>query len=152
MPSVWQTRLNMPFPELEQYKRQSPRLADLLSHLEVYLGEVLDRPIRRERGLDHAAFDIVPSLVAQKLGVDENLALVLLREAEKAEILDHRYDVYCPNTDNFIATFKSEDDLPASIRCRDEERTEHSINEYFVELVFYFAPKFVQEHNLAMSM
>ena len=142
----------MPFPELEQYKRQNPQLSNLLSHLEVYLGEVLDRPIRRVKGLDHAAFDIVPRLVAKKLSIDEGLALVLLGEAEKAEILDHRYDVYCPNTDNFIATFESVDDLPASIRCPAEERTEHNINEYFVELVFYFAPKFVREHKLAMSL
>lgn len=142
----------MPFPELEQYKRQNPRLSNLLSHLEVYLGEVLDRPIHDVKGLDHAAFDIVPELVAKKLGIDDGLALVLLSEAEKAEILDHRYDVYCPNTDAFIATFESVDDLPASIRCRAEERTEHSINEYFVELVFYFAPKFVREHKLAISM
>jgi hypothetical protein len=142
----------MPFPELEQYKRQSPRLADQLSELEVYLDEVLDRRVPYSKGLDHAAYDIVPILVAQRLGIDEGLALVLLRIFDEAGIIFPRYYVYCPNTENFLAAFNSVDDLPESIHCPYEERTKHSIDEYFVNLVFNFSPRVALDHHLAVSM
>ncbi|HYX71579.1 MAG TPA: hypothetical protein VE732_02315, partial [Nitrososphaera sp.] len=126
--------------------------ANQLSQLEVYLNEVLDRRVLHAEGLDHAAYDIVPILVAKRLGIDEGLALVLLGYVEQAGIIVHRYDVYCPNTENFLAKFESKEELPDYIYCQYEERTEHSIHEYFVEVVFNFSPKFVQDHNMVVSM
>lgn len=141
----------MPFPELEQYKRQSPRLANELSQLELYLREVLDRRVPNAKGFDHSAYDIIPILVAKRLGIDEGLALVLLGYAEEAGIIVHHYDVYCPTTENFLQRFESKEDLPEYIHCRYEERTEHSIHEYFVELVFTFSPQFVRDHTMLVS-
>jgi hypothetical protein len=142
----------MPFPELEKYKRQSPRLASSLSEVEVYLREVLDREVRPTAGLDHPAFDIVPVLLAKSLGVEEGYALALLRIFEEAGIVVHRYDVYCPNTENFITSFYSKHDLPEHIVCPFEVRTEHSIDEYFVELIFQFTPKVTRGQHPAMSL
>lgn len=140
----------MPFPELEKYKQQSPRLAHSLSEVEVYLNEVLSREVRSPEGIDHAAFDIVPVLLAKSLGVDEGYALALLRVFEEAGIIVHRYDVYCPNTENFISSFYSKHDLPDLIECPFEVRTEHSINEYHVELIFHFAPTIQRNHQSVM--
>jgi hypothetical protein len=142
----------MLFPELEKYKRQSPRLADSLSATEVYLRDLLDRPIRSKEGFDHAAFDIVPVLLAKSLGVEEGYALALLRIFEEAGIVVHRYDVYCPNTENLIASFYSKHDLPEYIECPFEVRTEHSIDEYLVEVIFQFTPKVKRGQHPAMSL
>jgi hypothetical protein len=142
----------MPFPELEKYKKQSPRLADQLSQLEVYLAEVLDRSVPHAQNLDHSAFDIVPILVAQRLGIDEGLALVLLRVCEEAGIIIHRYHVFCPITENYIDAFDSKEDLPESIQCPFEVETEHSIDEYFTELIFKFSFSFIRDHKLVVSM
>jgi hypothetical protein len=142
----------MPFPELEKYKRQSPRLANSLTEAEVYLREVLDREVRPTEGFDHPAFDIVPVLLAKSLGVDEGYALTLLRIFEEAGIIVHRYDVYCPNTENFITSFYSKHDLPEHIECPFEVRTEHSIDEYHVELIFQFAPTIKRDHKLVMPL
>jgi hypothetical protein len=141
----------MPFPELEKYKRQSPRLAETLSATEVYLRELLDRPIRSTESLDHAAFDIVPVLLAKSLGVEEGYAIALLKVFEDAGIILHSYDVYCPNTDNFIASFHSKNDLPESLECPFEVGTEHSIDEYFVELIFHFAPTIKRSEQSLMA-
>lgn len=141
----------MPFPELEKYKRQSPQLADSLSAAEVYLRELLDRPIRSTDGLNHAAFDIVPVLLAKSLGIEEGYALALLRVFEEAGIIVHRYDVYCPHTDIFIESYYSKHDLPEYIECPFEVRTKHSIDEYFVELIFHFAPTIKRSEQSLMS-
>jgi hypothetical protein len=142
----------MPFLELEKYKRQAPQLADKLSQLENYLAEILERSVPTAIDLDHAAYDIVPILVAKNLDIDENLALLLLGTFEGAGVIVHRYHIYCPNTDRFIDGVDSKGELPLTLRCPFEERTEHSINEYFVELVFSFSPKFVRGHKLAIAM
>src|SRR6266550_387969 len=115
----------MRFPELDPYKREAPELADSLSHLEAYLEEVMSRPVRHQ-GLDQAAFDIVPRLVAKELGIDEGLALVLLRKFDQAGIIVPRYHLYCPNTGGFIGAFDSVDDLPERIDCPFEDRTAHT--------------------------
>jgi hypothetical protein len=142
----------MPFPELEQFKGNNPRLADQISQLELYLTEILKRAIPYAKGLDHAAYDIVPILVAKALDIDEGLALVLLSYFEEANIIVHRYDVYCPTTENFIAKYESKEDLPDHIVCPFEPRTEHSIREYFVELIFNFSPRIARNHQVAVSM
>lgn len=142
----------MSFLELEKYRRQSPRLADSLSEAEVYLREVLNREVRSTESIDHAAFDIVPVLLAKSLGVDEGYALGLLRIFEEAGIIIHRYDVYCPNTENFITSFYSKHELPEHIECPFEVGTEHSIDEYLVELIFQFAPAVQQNQMPAMPL
>src|SRR5689334_20637455 len=102
----------MPFPELEKYKRQVPQLSELITKLEAYLTEVSNRPIRGPSRFDHAAFDIVPILVAKSLGIDENLSLVLLNIFQEAGIIEPRYHIYCPNINSFIASIASKKDLP----------------------------------------
>lgn len=142
----------MLFPESEKYKRQSPHLAEKLSQLEDYLAEVFDRQVPHAKDLDHAAFDIVPILVAQSLGIDEGLALVLLRVFEEAGVIVHRYHVFCPVTENYITSFDSKADLPENIQCPFEVETEHSINEYFTELIFNFSPSFIRDHKMVVSV
>lgn len=142
----------MQFPELEDYKKQSPHLADLLSQLEIYLADVLDRQVPHAQNLNHAAHDIDPILVAQSLGIDEGLALVLLGKCEEAGIIVHCYHVFCPVTEIYIDAFDSKDDLPEYIQCPFEVETEHSIDEYFIELIFNFSPSFIRDHKLAISM
>lgn len=141
----------MPFPELEPYKEHYPRIAELLAHLERYLEEVRQRPIPAA-SFDHAAFDLVPVLVAKSLGIDEGLALVLLRICEEAGLVVHRYDLYCPNFNQLIESFYSKEDLPDSIDCPFEAGTEHTVEEYFVELVFRFTSRASSDQKLAISM
>jgi len=142
----------MLYRELERDKSRYPHLADLLTALEAYLDEVLHRSVPNAGGYDHAAFDVVPILVAKGLGIDENLALVLLNRAEEGGVLVRQYHVYCPITDGYIQAFNSEDNLPHTIECPFEDRTEHSIDEYFVELVFNFSHTILGERDFAVSM
>jgi len=143
----------MRFPELDKSKKEFPKVADEVARLEGYLDQVLARPILRpDHSYDHAAYDIVPILVAKALGVDEGFALLLLRLAEEAGVIAHRYDVYCPNTQQLIAKFTSKNELPLEIVCPFESRVVHTIEEYFVEVVFNFTRQFALEHGLAVSM
>lgn len=141
----------MSFSELESYKRQNPQLAELITELENYLDEILERSVSHSGDFNHAAFDIVPALVAKKLQIDEGYALALLKVFDETGILIPCYHVYCPNTANFLDSFNSVDDLPEYINCPFEERTKHNIDEYFVELVFNFS-KVALDHQLALSM
>ena len=141
----------MPFPELEKYKKQYLRFAGLLSQLENYLAEVLDRSVPNLQNLDHASFDIVPVLVAKSLGVDEGIAVALLGVCEEAGVLVSCYHVFCPTTDIYITSYNSKAELPEEIPCPFEVETEHSIEEYFVELIFNFSPTFIRDHKLVMS-
>jgi hypothetical protein len=134
----------MRFPELDPYRSELPKLSGKLSEVEGFLSEVFSR--RTPGVFDHAAHDIRPVQVANRLEVDEGLALVLLYSCERAGIIDHRYDLYCPVTDLVIDHFSSKSKLPPSIRCPFEISTEHSIDDYLVELVFHFAGSFIERH------
>jgi hypothetical protein len=138
----------MPFPELDPYRHQLPQLSNALTQLESYLSEVFARPTRG--GFDHAAHDIAPIQVANRLEVDEGLALVLLNCFKEAGIIDQHYDVYCPVTELFVDRFSSKTNLPAVIRCPFEVATEHTIDDYLVELVFSFSSRFVERHRMAV--
>lgn len=134
----------MYFPELDPYRDRLPQLSNALTQLEAYLSEVVARPTRGR--FDHASHDVAPVQVANRLGVDEGLALVLLSYFEEAGIIDHRYDLYCPVTDLVVDRFPSKSNLPASIHCPYEIATEHTVDDYFVELVFNFSSRFIDRH------
>ena len=139
----------MRFPELDPYRSQLPKLAGKLTQVEGFLSEVFSRST--PGAFDHAAHDIRPVQVANRLKIDEGLALVLLYSCERAGIIHHRYDVYCPVTDLVIEHFSSKSNLPPSIRCPFEISTEHSIDDYFVELVFNFASRFIERHIMDIA-
>lgn len=141
----------MPFPELEPYKERYPKFAELLARLEVYLDQIRTRPIAAV-DFDHAAFDLVPVLVAKSLGIDEGLALVLLQFCEEAGLVIHRYDIYCPNFNQLIESAYSKKALPDLIACPFEAGTDHTIEDYFVDLVFQFTSRASPNHTLAISM
>ncbi len=125
-----------------------PQLSNALTQLESYLSEIFARPTRG--GFNHAAHDIAPVHVANRLGVDEGLALVLLNSFEEAGIIEHRYDLYCPVTELVVDRFSSKANLPAIIRCPYEIAIEHTADDYLVELVFNFSSRFVERHSMVV--
>jgi hypothetical protein len=133
----------MQFPELDPYRDELPQLSNELSRLETYLSEVA-RPTPRGRLVSQR--EIAPIQVANRLDVDEGIALILLNYCERAGIVTHHYDMLCPNTELVITTSSSKAELPPSVNCPYEIATEHTINDYFVELVFNFSPSFVDRH------
>jgi hypothetical protein len=137
----------MRFPELDPFRLKEPRLTTaLFDELEAFLSEVLTR--RPWVAHKHAAHDISSVIVANRLGVNEGVALLLLRYAEEAGIVMHRYDVYCPVTDLAVESFQFKSDLPKAITCPFEAATEHTIQEYFVDLVFEFSDHFIESHTI----
>jgi hypothetical protein len=137
----------MHFPELDPFRKDLPQLSNSLAELEEYVASVFARPTPAGSSFDHAAHDIAPVQVANRLGVDEGLALVLLGNFEKAGIIQRRYDIYCPATDLVIDRVNSKAKLPVVVRCPYEASTDHSIHEYLVELVFSFSSRFVESHH-----
>lgn len=137
----------MPFPELEVYKRQDREVASLLTSLEAYLNEVLHRPpMDLKRFFRSATHDINPNLVANELEISKARAQALLYMCYRAGIIIPRYDVYCPETGNYIVSFRSAEELPLSVACDFHElETEHRIDESPVEVLFEFNPRVVQD-------
>jgi hypothetical protein len=152
----------MSFPELNPYKNKSAEMARLLTKLEEFLQEVLSRPLvlqplkSRHENLsairesqNHA---IHPRRVAHYLGVSEPLAIAMLRVCDEAGILEPRYDVYCPETQGFIASFYSPDDLPDNITCPNHDNfVEHSVDEYLVDFMFVFTLEPIVKHYAAAA-
>jgi hypothetical protein len=136
----------MPFPELEQYKRRDPEVSALLTSLELYLDELLNKPPRDPQSFyKHPAHDINPFWVAKRLDISVQRAYALLYLCLTAGLITPRYDVYCPETMTFIQSFYSPDDLPQQISCPHHEgETEHTLEEAAVMLLFQFAPYVVQ--------
>lgn len=121
----------MHFPELEAYQTKHPTLSESIRSLDTYLYDLLSSSQER---------DISPPLVAKKLGVEEAIALVLLMFAHEAGIITPQYYVYCPATEDFLASYPSLKDLPDTISCPYDEK-QHRSNEYFTELTFRFSIK-----------
>jgi len=138
----------MPLLKLGHYQKKFPELKDLLPKFDSYLEAALSAS--HEKGAKD--FDIVPAQVAKNLHIKEGLALALLMLAEDAGIVESAYQVYCPTTDNFLGEYKSLKEIPKEIECpfHDPERV-HSSDEYFVEVVFHFAPQFFSEKKRAIA-
>lgn len=136
----------MPFPRLEPYKSQDPEVAQLLSALEVYLDQVLHRPPHDYQSFyDSPAHDINPRWVARELKTSLARAQTLLFMSYQAGIVRPRYDVYCPENDNFIESFHSVEQLPSAIECPHHDfPIEHNKDTYLVALFFEFDPAVVQ--------
>jgi len=134
----------MRFPELEPFKQRLPKLTAEISRAEEFVSEVFARPGKA----DEVVHDIRPVQLANRLSVDEPLALVLLKCFDDAGIVTPRYDVICPNTGLVIESYSSKADLPQAVSCPFEIKTQHTFTEYYVELVFQFTSTFVKKHRL----
>jgi hypothetical protein len=136
----------MPFPQLQLYKDQYPEWAGRFVELERFLDEVLHRPPRNPKEFWSAAtHDINPLWVSKRLQISKADAIALLYLCEKAGVVNPRFDVYCPEKETFIASFSSSAELPLKIECDNHEwEIEHSIEEYYVNLIFEFTPQIVE--------
>jgi hypothetical protein len=114
--------------------------------LERILTDVLHRqPTNPREFFSHSTHDINPLWVSKELKVSKAEAIALLYLCDKAGIVSPRFDVYCPQKETFIESFYSSDELPASIECEEhDQETVHSIQEYFVNLIFEFTPQIVE--------
>ncbi len=134
----------MRFPELEPFKQRLPKLTAEISRAEEFVSEVFARPGKS----DPAVHDIRPVQLANRLSVDEPLALVVLKCFDDAGIITPRYDVICPTTGLVISSYASKTNLPDEVSCPFEIKTRHTLNEYYVELVFEFTSTFAKKHRL----
>lgn len=135
----------MPFTELERIKSSAlPQLAELFTALESFCGELLEKSSHPAATCDESAMDVTTELLAERLQIDDGLALVMLREVEKAGFATHRYHVLCPALDKLLARFQSVNELPEEIDCEFEEGRVHSDKEYFVELIFRLSPELLK--------
>jgi len=119
----------MHFPKLETYQAKHVALRESIRALDGYLYELFESSPKG---------DISPPLVAKRLRIEEAIALVLLMFAHKSGIITPRYFVYCPNNEDFIASYSSSKELPKTIDCPYDEK-QHDSNEYFTELTFQFS-------------
>jgi hypothetical protein len=135
----------MPFPELDSYKKKDQEVARLLTDLEAYLTEILNRPpLEVSTFYNSSAHDINPLWVARKLGISKQRAYALLYICDEAGIITPRFDVYCPETEEFLASFPSRQALPLKIECEFHDFiVEHEIDEYLVQLFFQFSPNII---------
>ncbi len=145
----------MRYQQLEAYKGMYPHLADLITKLDRYLGQKVDDSSSTEdynhyRNLSNS--EIRPSFIARSIKEDVDSAFVLLTMAEKAGILEHTYHVFCPEENLFIKEFQTKEELPEVITCNNHgfgsER--HSINDYFVEVVFYLSHEVYESKHYEM--
>lgn len=116
-------------------------MANLLSELELYLHEVLQRPPADPSSFyKHPAHDINPALVAQRLGVTTNRASALLNMCLKAGLIIPRFDVYCPETKDYISSYYPPEPLPEFIECSYHDfETVHHKDECLIWVMFEFA-------------
>jgi hypothetical protein len=152
----------MSFPELNPYKNKSAEMARLLTNLEFFLEEVLSRPLVIQslkssfenltairESQNHS---IHPRRVAHYLGVNEPVAIAMLGICDKAGILNPRYDIYCPETQGFIAHFYSPEDLPSSIICPNHDTlVSHTKDEYLVDFMFVFTLETIMKYHSSVN-
>jgi hypothetical protein len=136
----------MPFPQLDRFKSQDPEVADLLSALEVYLEQVLHRPPQDFPSFYQSpSHDISPRWVANELKTNIERAYALLYMVYQAGLIRPRYDVYCPDTNAYIESYPSFDQLPPEVECDHHGfPTTHDKDTYRVNLFFEFSPAVVQ--------
>jgi hypothetical protein len=144
----------MPFPQLHHYKLDIPEWSDKLTLLERFLDEVLHRaPTNPREFFSTVNHDIDPLWVSSILKISKSEAIALLYLCDKAGIVKPRFDVYCPTTEKYIDSYYSSSDLPSLIDCHwHEYETEHSVQDYYVNLFFEFTSQIVEgEFTLAAA-
>lgn len=143
----------MSFPELDSYRKDNLNLPSKIKVLLPKLDQYLQKELgRKKTDKKEPTRDIVPNTLAKTLKIDEAVALALLMIYENAGVVQPNYYVLCPETDNFLGTFKSPRDLPEIIYCPyHDPPKEHDKSEYYVDLIFRFTPKamknYVREKN-----
>jgi hypothetical protein len=115
----------MPLEKLENFSKKHPALAPLVGQLLDYIKWQRDRGVR----------ELVPRVVAAKLGISEADALGLLSLFDDAGLVKPRYDLVCGETSTAIKSFDSLYEIPEQIECNQCDR-EHGPDELRVELVF----------------
>lgn len=128
----------MLFPVLESIKRRSENVRHLLSELEVYLEEILQRPpYKPENFYPSPSHDIKPELVAGRLNIGVREALALLQMCVETGIVRQRMDIFCPKTDIFLESFYKQ--LPHQISCPHHMGGKtHNIADCLIEFAFEF--------------
>jgi hypothetical protein len=136
----------MHFPELkqrfEQNKALYPLLSPYLSKLDDYLQELISASPEPR--------DIAPPLVAERLSINEGLALALLMLADEVGLIEPRYFVYCTETENYLESYSSLDDVPEKVFC-PFHGVAHNPQDYYVELTFQFTPKALSKKMQAVG-
>jgi len=131
----------MRFSELDRFRNRYPQLSSYIAAAEDYLQELLARP---------KPVEIVPSLVAQRLSVDEELVLSVLLLFDEAGIIEPRYQVRCSDSDGVLLEFKTLREIPERLYCPYHGR-DHDRSDYYVELVFIFRPSTIERYSKALS-
>jgi hypothetical protein len=115
----------MPSGKLENFSRKHPELAPLVQKLAEFVEAQSVRGVR----------ELIPRVVAAKLGISEADALGLLTLFEDARVVKHRYDLLCVRNGVVIKSFESLNEIPGAIECR-YCGDEHDAEGLRVELVF----------------
>ena len=89
---------------------------------------------------------IVPIIFANKLSINEQLAITLLKIADKAGLVTPSYKIYCKESDSNIAKFATLKEIPAKVFCPYHD-TEHDSDDYEIELVFYLTKEFRERYK-----
>ena len=124
----------MQFQELERFRLSHSKWSSLIQSADEYLFKVLTESSGKG--------DVVPSILARKLNISETDATALLYLFQQAGLICPQYDVYCPETEKFIRSFESKEQIPDELYCRHHDgRTFHQKDEVLVEIVFGFTSK-----------
>ena len=117
-------------------------MASLLGRLEVYLDEILMRPPHDVKSFyESPKHDINPLLVANKIGTTVPRVHGLLYMCFEAGVITPRWDIYCPETEEFIESRYTPEEAGKDVECHYHEfETVHSLDEFPVMLMFQFAP------------
>jgi hypothetical protein len=120
---------NYNFAELEEFGKTYPSLTDKVIKFVAYLKNLLTWD---------SDSDIYFKYVEEECDCDKGIALALLHAAHKAEILDFRYDFYCPQTGKFLITYKRKEDFPESVKCTRCISFHNPYNDCDVDVIHYF--------------
>jgi hypothetical protein len=115
---------------LETISKDNPELAARIQQVREYVEWQKERNVH----------EIVPRVVAVKLGTSEADALSLLMLFEDAGVLKHKYELICVSNSATIASYDSLEEVPNEHECRYCDR-EHGGDELRLELVFEIVQK-----------
>lgn len=120
----------MPFRESQNSGVRSPGIEEFLNRALAYVAQ------RHEDGYT----EIVPVLLAERLGVSSIEALSALMVLEDRGALEHFYRIYCRTSDGVLNDVKTKKEVAEAVYCRfcDRDHTEGQLN---VELMFRVVPE-----------
>lgn len=79
-------------------------------------------------------------------------AFALLNVCMKSGLITARFDVYCPDTKDFIGSYFPPQTLPESVECSYHDfETFHTRDEYLIRVMFEFA-RTVVNTNLKVAV